>query len=255
MGIRSAAFRTRDLAIALLLTATPAFAAQGVNLAWNHCLGEGTGVQNAVFACDTNSGQHTLVGSFVLGADMPSVSGMEIMVDLVAAAASLPAWWDYRNPGTCRQSSLTANFASDPANVVCADWSGGLAIGGIGAYCTGACTNAPHAARIKMVEAVPQQNLRQLTAGTEYFSWNVVIDHQKTVGTDSCSGCSIPVCIVFNSLNVTQSVGVGDRFISGGTGPGTDFATWQGGAVGGSGCPAATSTRRSTWGSVKSLYQ
>jgi hypothetical protein len=34
-----------------------------------------------------------------------------------------------------------------------------------------------------------------------------------------------------------------------------NFATWQGGAIGGAGCPAATPTQNKTWGQVKSIYR
>jgi len=244
----------------LLLLPLCASAGEGVNLAWNHCLGEGTGVQNAVFACDTNAGSHVLVGSFVLGANLPTVSGFESVTDLVSASPVLPAWWEFRNAGSCRQGSLTASLSPDPANVVCVDWSNGAAAGGLAAYCVTAtgCADSPaaaNAARIKVVGAVSVANIQNLSAGVEYFVFSLAIDHAKTVGAGACTGCSTPVCLVLNSILCARPVGLGDHKISGGTAPGTNFATWQGGAVAGIGCPAATAVRRSHWSAVKALYR
>ena len=68
------------VSVALLVAATsllhiaPARAAEGVNLAWDHCFGQGTGVQNLAFACDTEAGSHVMTGSFVLATNTSSGS-------------------------------------------------------------------------------------------------------------------------------------------------------------------------------------
>src|SRR5262249_28842190 len=152
------------------------------------------------FACDTNSGSETLVGSFVLGVDIPQASGLEVVLDLRSALASLPAWWEFFTPGSCRQSSLSVTLIPDPANVVCRDWGEWAAIGGLAAYQTPVAGSA----RIKIVDAVPSNTLKHLTPGIEYFAFNALINHAGTVGTGSCAGCAIAVCIVFNSILVTQ---------------------------------------------------
>ena len=53
-----------------------------------------------------------------------------------------------------------------------------------------------------------------LTAGTKYYSAKMTINSAKTVGTGSCAGCAQKVCIVLNSIRVTQPVGVGDQLIT-----------------------------------------
>jgi hypothetical protein len=35
----------------------------------------------------------------------------------------------------------------------------------------------------------------------------------------------------------------------------SNFVTWQGGAIGGAGCPGATPAQNRTWGQVKSIYR
>ena len=255
-------FTQAALVAATLLFPGGTSAAPGINLAWNHCLGEGTGVQNAAFACDTNAGSHTLVGSFQLGSDMAIVIGDEVVIQLASASPVLPSWWQYYAAGSCRLASLSASFLPDPPGGVCVDWAQGQAVGGV-YYCTSslACADyppSPNGARMKVVSAVTQQAAQQLQGGVEYFSFNVTIDHAKTIGDGACEGCSIPVCLVLNSIEVVDRTNH-SRKLTTPTAPGSNFVTWQGGGVpivgGASGCPAATAAHRSTWGDVKTLYR
>jgi hypothetical protein len=249
--------------LCLLLVPARALAAQGMNLAWVHCMGDG-GVQNQSFACNTNTGAHIMHGSFVLGSDFPNVIATEIILQLAADSPALPAWWQLKNPGSCRQPYLAGVFLPDPLNVVCVDWSNGQMVGGIGAYCTvtfpcAAPVPSPNAAVIKAINAVAQSSAMTLTAGVEYYDFSLSISNGKTVGSGACDGCTTPVCIVLNSINVVDIGNLHPRKLTTGTVPGSNFVTWQGGGspnVGGViGCPAATPTQRSTWGSVKSLYR
>jgi hypothetical protein len=251
------------LLVPVLLLAVPVHAAEGVNLAWNHCLGEGTGVQNVTFACNTNTGLHVMTGSFVLGHDLATVIGAEVVLELATASPSLPAWWTFKNAGTCRATSMAVTFVQNPTDVVCQDWAATEAIGGLASYCTiaGECVDHPTAAnvaRIKLISAVPQASAKDLAAGIEYFDFNLLINNQKTVGTGSCAGCETPACVVLNSIRVVPTGDIGSRTLTAPTAPGTDFVTWQGGGVpvvgGVTGCPAVTAARRSTWGMLKSSY-
>ena len=241
----------------LALAASVASAAPGLNLRWTACLGDG-GAINRNFACNVNTGTNQLTGSFEVGADLLSASGNEIVVDIATASPALPAWWAFRNVGSCRQASLTMNTTISAAAVNCIDWANGGATGGIGAYSIG--VGGPNTSRIVAAAAVPPTGLVDLFPGQEYFSYNFLINNAKTVGTGLCEGCQVAACIVFNSLKVTTPVAANDRTISGPTnGTDSNVATWQGGVgVGsgrGNGCPAATPTRSSTWGQVKTLYR
>jgi len=249
---------------ALVVTPPP-----GVNLRWDNCYLDG-GAINKTFACDTNAGTERLVMSFVLPADMASVSGQEIRATIVAASPTLPNWWLFKNVGTCRQTSLAYSSALPPGSVNCVDWSGGTEAGGIGAYSVG-FNGQPNSARVTIAEAVPVTGLETLFAGQEYFACSLLINHAKTVGTGACTGCDQPVCLVIESLNVTTPVLANNVYIAGGAnGPGSEFARWQGALETShafsctvmSGCthdfscvPAVTPTRSSTWGAVKSLYR
>ena len=252
------------LALLIMAAPTTGFAAQGLNLSWSRCYGEGAGTQNRNFACNTNTGVNIMVGSFLLSSNMPQVIGTEIIMQLASDSATLPSWWAFKNTGTCRQSSMSVNFVANPLDVVCVDWSSGFAVGGVGAYCTSTspCIGYPSATNVavpKLINAVPQDAAQDLAAGVEYFDFNLLVNNTKTVGTGACTGCQVPVCIVLNSIRVVDKGDVNSRFISAAAHPGSNFITWQGGGVPstpqGTGCPAATPTRKSTWGSVKALYR
>jgi|SwirhirootsSR2_FD_contig_51_4425347_length_815_multi_9_in_0_out_0_1 hypothetical protein len=246
----------------LALTAASASAA-GVGLRWGACFGD-AGPINKNFACNTNSGTNVLTCSFQTGEDILASSGQEVVIDIASAGATLPAWWAFKNAGTCRIGALGLNTVPT-AGPVCIDWAvNGPATAGIGAYDIGA--RSPNTARIKIANAVQASALADIFAGQEYFSMNVTITNQKTVGTGSCAGCTTPVCIVFNSIKLTTQVAANDRTVSGPmNGTDADFATWQGGAgitvpptpgnPGGSGCGGATPTQNKTWSQVKSLYR
>jgi len=242
------------LSLALVLLATAVRAESGTNLRWDSCVGD-AGTQNKTFSCDTNTGSDVLVCSFEVGAEVLQASGQEVVIDLVASAATLPAWWAFKNVGTCRQLSLTMNTALPLAAVVCSDWSSGQSLGGIGAYNIG-WVLGPGSAQIKIATAVPVESLAHLVPGTEYFSCNVVINHAKTVGTGACAGCSVPMCIVFDSDKITTPVAANNVLLTGGAnGPSSFFATWQG-PTGPApvGCPYPVPTLRSSWGAVRALY-
>jgi hypothetical protein len=239
--------------LAVLLT-SPALAAQGVSLKWDHCAANG-GAALRTFACDTNAGTETLVCSFVLDAPLPQVTGNEVVIDVLTEADPLPAWWQFRDAGTCRTNLLGMNTVANPSDLSCPDWAAGQSIGGVGAYSSELGTVNPalmdRHRRIKIALAVPMEDIADLVAGTEYFSCNVTIDHAKSVGTGSCAGCGGSACLYFMYVNLTRPFGLGDLMLTTPTQPGSNMVQWQGT---GADCNVLP-TKRSTWGQVKGLYR
>jgi hypothetical protein len=141
---------------------------------------------------------------------------------------------------------VTPSFDFTSGPFTCTDKWAGSAIGGI-VY---QMTNVPKQARLKCVMAVPPDLNFALVPNVEYYSFKLNLNSTKTVGTGACSGCSVPVCLVLNSIEVNRQVPSVDELV---TNPATRaFATWQGGIPN---CYAATPAKRSTWGAVKSLYR
>ena len=220
--------RRAPAAVLMLALASASAHAGGVNLRWSKCAGDG-GVLNRTFSCTTNAGSHVLVASFVPETDVPQVVGQQATIDLIAASSSLPAWWGFRNSGACRSSSLSLNTVPDVTNLVCEDWSQSASVGGITSYTVG--LSGPNTARLVTATSVTPGEVQDLVAGHEYFSFNLVINNSKTVGSGSCSGCDVPVCIALTQIQVTSSAPGASVTL---TGPANEtnshFAGWQGGA-------------------------
>ncbi|MFM8559493.1 MAG: hypothetical protein ACKOC6_07810 [bacterium] len=242
---------------ACLVMLTAASAHAGVNLRWNKCFGEGTGVVNRNFACDTNAGSELLVGSFLSPQTLTNVTRCEAIVDIAVPGSALPAWWQMGAAG-CRSGAVSMDVTMDPSNLACEDWSGGLAAGSLTSYQTG--VRGSNTARVIMSSEVPAANAQMFIAYVEYFLYNLRIQHSASTGTGACAGCSTPACIIFSCLNVTRSGSTAPVTIFSATNAtDSNYSTWQGGGaptVGGvTGCPAATPTRNTTWGAVKSMYR
>jgi hypothetical protein len=241
----------------LAMSASIASAGAGVGLRWTDCIVDGGAINRAI-TCASDLGSSSMVGSFELAAGgLANVSGNEVVIDIGSASPTLPEWWQFVNIGACRANSLSMNFVGGANQALCADWAQSGSSGGIGAYIVGA--RGANTARIVAALAVPPTKLKNLLGLTEYYSFSLKIDNVGTVGPPTCGGCNVPVCIVFNSVNVTTPVLANNVLL---TGPlnGTDgnYCTWFGGGgvvtPGGSGCPLATATKSKTWSQVKALY-
>ena len=243
-------------ALLVAITVSSVAHAAGINLAWTDCKGDG-GLSNRAFACNVNTGSNALVVSFVAPAGVTGMSGNELVVDVISTTSPLPAWWQMKNASTCRQNSLSTNFVAPGSLANCLDAWSGQGAGGIGAYTQVApgggwtiptINEAQHA---RMVIAIATASPGPIDADAEYFSGNILINNAKTVGTGACVGCTEAVCIVLNSLKITQGVGIGDFTLSTPVTAGSNIVTWQGI---GADCNAVP-VRNATWGAVKSLYR
>jgi hypothetical protein len=240
--------------LVLAVSAPPAMAA-GVNLNWNDCIAAAP-VTNVTFACNVNTAANTMVGSFVPPAHIDSVCATEIQLNLRSQGPVLPAWWDFT---TCRAGALTRdfNFSGGPFN--CSDhWAGNVALSDL-QYQIG--TSGPNTATIKLLAAVAGEFCSGPTQtgvdpGIEYYGFKLTVLRTKTVGTGLCAGCPEPVCVVLNEVKLySPARGTSDVFVTLNNPDVQGHVTWQGGAIGGAGCPAATPTRNKTWGAVKTLYR
>ena len=218
---------------------------------------------NRAFACNANAGSQSLVGSFVPSHDVLQVSGNEVAVDFGFAGNSMPSWWQFKAVGSCRQNSLAYVTSAPVTAVHCEDWSAGQAVGGLLAYNLGIF--GANSARLLGQSVVLPSALVDLTAGQEYFSFQLTINNLNTVGAGACGGCDLGGCIALKSIKLVTSDPTHDVILTpqrSGPGAYDGLATRQGGAGvitfangGQTLCLAATPVRNGTWSGVKALYR
>ena len=235
--------------VLLLLACAPAAMGAGLNLFWNDCGNSSSAVTNRNFACNTNSGANVLTISFDPLPGVTALSAINWAIDLQSATATLPQWWRYRNPGTCRETSLSANTSF---GIDCPEpWlTPGAAA--IAAYME-TYGGDPSRARIVGTVTAPPSGEAPVDPGTEYYATNVTIDNTRTVGTDNCAGCLVGVCLVLLEVRLVQPAP--DPSFSIKNPRDSNYATWQGGAINTFGCPGGSPTVNRTWGQVKGLYR
>jgi hypothetical protein len=231
----------------LALTASVA-SAGGINLNWSNCeIGTVPPPAKALsFACNANTG-----ASFVLMASFdPNVSqqciAFEYIVDIESSGPTLPAWWDFKNAGSCRSASMSMNTnfgATGPFD--CVDpWSGSIGLQDFSYTVVG------NTVRIFGFGSAPATNPVPLDAATEYYGFALLINRAKTAGLGACGGCLDQVAIVFNEINLYDETGA-PHVMTGPAAVQSNCAAWQGFA---NPC-AATPTTKSTWGKIKSIYR
>jgi hypothetical protein len=191
---------------------------------------------------------------------------MQAVIDVRSDQPALPDWWKLGS-GECRQGNWgfpgTFIGIGTGATGACQNpWAGGN-IGGGYQWSTeskGDPSNptevVPGWGRIKI--ALARDTEVAIVAGQQYVAGVLTLDTAGDVdlGSGVCAGCALPGCLVLNQMELYQTVGSpgGDKIIL--TAPITrSNVTWQGGSIGGSGCPAAVPVHNVTWGSIKSLYR
>lgn len=255
-GFRKALMRWLCCVAALLLAATPAGAAGALYLDWNECPLDPISAQNRNSPCNGNTSVQTLVASFQSPANVDSVLGVDLVVDLQSAAGSLPSWWNLlpASPDSCRYGALTASL-DFTLNTACEDFwlNQGSAV--VQAVNVGPPRWPVSAARILASGSVPlAAGYRSLTTGSTYYAMKLVISSAHTVDPNGCPGCLTPVCLVLNSIAIRRQPGTvgGDVLVDSPGGAGANWATWQQGT--GADC-AAVPARRVTWGRIQSLFR
>lgn len=239
--------------IAPLLLGAATASAAGINLGWNDCPDGSSYALTETFVCDTNTGVHTLVGSFVAPAGVVAMSANEFVVDIATATNPLPDWWRMAT-GYCRAGSLVGNFDFTSGPFACYDYWQGGAIGGIAEDLTNASIGR---ARIKGVFALPAGDPRitLVPEGTHVYSFKLIINDAKSTGSGSCTGCGEEMCIVLQLIRLDQHPPL--PIISLYNPATVQHAVWQAWTTSDPAhtCGGIVPARQKTWGSIKALYR
>ena len=251
-----------------LFATSPALAAPGPHLSWDHCWGDGQ-VVNKAFGCNTNLGVEALVLSFESPLASTDRVGLEVVLYIASSSASVPAWW-LVGSGACRSGALSITLTPDPASACAYPYAdpylGAVAAPDVGFY-------GPNSMRLRALSAVQSATPFTVGPGIEDFAFRINLSHIHTLGTGACAGCDVPLCIGVGYVKVVGVIPGDDIALLAGSpnsGGGPANVTWQGAYThdftfttliqNGSAQLTCDPTGpvpalRSTWGAVKSLYR
>lgn len=237
----------------MLLALTASIASAQVNLAWNNCIASGASAANKAFGCDTNDGAQVLVPSFI-SPGLTKFVGVQFVVDVQSASPTLPDYWR-AGGGECRDQLMGVGAPAGLSALCTNPYAGGFTGGG-GAFFSE--FGSPN--RMRMQLQFGRDTEVAINQGTQAYAARIDLSNAKTVeidpGDPTCGGCDVPACLVLNVVEAYQTFGTLPQDVYILNSPATrQHVTWQGGAIGGVGCPGETPTRNATWGSVKSLYR
>lgn len=222
----------------------------GISLGWQDCrTGDGLGALNQNFACAISINDLPMFPALVLAAPIDSVLSAEIVIDVEVATDSLPSWW-HMEPGGCH-SVPTGWTASLATTSTCADPWGGAGSASVQGWLVGTPGGSARHARLLVAVGGLPSALVTLQAGVAYSLSRIAVRSDNSL---TCEGCSVPACLVFNSVLVRRLPGSTPESVVFSTPEvaGRNMVVWQAGT--GADCQAVP-TRRSTWGAVKALYR
>ncbi len=242
------------LAIVSLMTRVVPVEAQvtqaGLAIGWEDCrTSPGAGLENRNFSCGLSLTDMPLIPTLRLTDPVDSVLAVEMVVDVIVSSSALPTWWNMA-PGGCHGSPsgwgaslATATSCSDP-------WLGqGSAT--VMAWLEQFPGSTPQRGRLLVSAASLPGTLARFESGSPLALARIALRSDNSL---TCTGCSIPACLVFNSLLIRRLPGSlwEEATIATPEVAGATWVRWQGGL--GADCQALP-TRRSTWGAVKALYR
>lgn len=222
----------------------------GISLGWQDCRpAPGAGADNQNSGCTVSINDLPLIPALRLTTPIDSVIACELVIDVIVAAAALPAWWQLQ-PGGCH-GSPPGWGASLATAVSCPDPWQGQATALASAWLTTFPGSTPDRGRLTAAVVASPGTWARFEADVPLALCRLALRSDNTL---TCSGCSIPGCLVFNSMVVRRLPGSSweDATVATEQVAGATKVRWQGGL--GADCQAVP-TQRSTWARVKSLYR
>lgn len=248
LPLRAAAvFFTALSLLLLLLPMYTAFAQGELVVRWSAC--ESDGFINFDQNCTSNFTERRILFSFTPADTITDVTGWSIVFDVASDADTLPPWWQTQ-PGGCRPGQFVSELPNGFEGNCIDAWSS--AGSGLVQSIIYPRDNDPRKLRVILGIAVPASSAFTLASSESYLG---AVLGLRFAGTTSgtCPGCPAPVCMVFNSVEVTR--------VPGAQGPApTPLVTPSlayGNMItsgGGTACAIVPVVNR-TWGGIKALYR
>jgi len=127
--------------------------AEGLFLTWNDCALASGSTHDFSSSCLSNLGWQDLLCTFRMPFPTDSVLGVEIVVDVQHANATLPDWWRLDNVG-CRAGELRAETGFSPSSP-CVDFFLGNAADGVQGYYLTEPRGGTNQASIRVAASTP----------------------------------------------------------------------------------------------------
>jgi hypothetical protein len=242
----------KHLAIGIALLAASAAAAvadPNANVSWNNCDISGA-FRDKFYACDGALGSTLgIQGTFISSVNIPDFAGASSIIYIAFAGPGVPDYWRVDGPHGCDYGALslinpTATAPCVTPNIFQVGQTGG-------GYAVEFPTSYFMVLRIDWATgASPPPSV---SAGGLYPAFKLSFDPDQGA-LNGCAGCSVPVCLILQGIQVF-GFQTNEVYTLGWFSNTPNYLTWQGGAIGGAGCPGATPTSNRTWGAVKTLYR
>jgi hypothetical protein len=250
LPLRAAAvfFAALALPTALLVMPANTALAQGeLAVRWSACGSDGfiDFVQN----CTSNFTERRIVFSFTPEDSIMQATGWSIVFDVASDADTLPPWWQTQ-PGGCRPGQFVSEMPSGFEGNCTDVWS--AAGSGLVQSIIYPRDNDPRKLRVILGIAVPAVSSFTLEASVPYLG---AVLGLRFAGTTSgtCPGCSAPVCMVFNSVEITRAPGAQGPAPTPLVTPSPAYGNMIT-SGGGTACAIVPVVNR-TWGGIKALYR
>ncbi len=236
---------TLALVLAGLLTATAAFADDGIILRVGDC-SAGSTVQSIVNDCSSNAGNALdLVVSCVVPMPFDNFVAAMSVIDVQTASATLPDWWRM-DAGGCRAGAFTVegDAAVSPSCPTIWDSFSGMISAGYEQIGVLGSNNG----RFVVATAIPAPGTLPGDGTTEYGVARIRIQRVHSTGAGACAGCDVHAMLTLREVQFQNDTGIGNmRFFN----PAIDVTslsvTYEG--------QYPVPTRNRTWGAIKSLYR
>ncbi len=211
----------------------------GVNLSWDNCGAFGT--LNKDFSCATNSAAFVLVPSVVTPFAM-SPTSMTSVIHLFFND-QVPDWWALQSAG-CRVGALSSTPGA-AGLAGCLDYFGIRPSSSVMSWNVRYGGGVPNGYFLRLICWTDPQYATQVPGGTEIYGGRILIDARKTVGVDSCSGCSLRGDLIYTNASIESL-----EFPGGGWSTSREatrnYVWWQNSLV---------PTVNTSWGSIKAMYR
>lgn len=250
------------LCAGMMLLASAAMAqVKGLQFAWGGCENGLADTPVVQFSCDPLGGEaYSVYGTFNVDAPQTGIIAADGIVDFLYPNGNIPPFWHFEG-GACNEFGLTlthirpATICPTTNSIIVCGAGGAGCLSFLTGYIYGAAAGFPeNRARLFVAFARSATAPVTVTNTTRHFLFGLNFDMANAEDPASpgsgCAGCSDPVGITWNTLQLYASPALPQPYAVQSTDPGSSPSV-------GANCTACVTVnnKAKTWGQLKSLYR